>query len=409
MNDIQLISKATMRREAEKEMKGKDLELVPFSNPVLSGKFNRMNQEQMFNAVAASDRVGTRGNLSHMTYTGKYGTGFDVPMKWSDGKEMSARERINSGAFMSGNTLPVDWDNLWDAVRIDATVRKAAMPTVRQLIYNITTNPNFTRTINPTEISPFGVVFEENNGHGQAIPQGETLGGGFESITILIYAAGFTWDLMATLFDRTITPERLMDAVMVGANAKQDDIAISPILDFTYSGVQQTPANTASGAGRQELLYLTLEDAIDDLGDREHPVTGRKLSTSDLLVLAAPYDAKHIARVARGLPSVNEKEYPGLTEIRQVVEYDGESVILRDRTITYDGVTKGTAYMLIPASALSANGYMEIAIKRGLTVEVDLNPDVKTLAQEERAYWFAEGVWYKGIQYFVQEITLPAW
>jgi hypothetical protein len=52
---------------------------------------------------------------------------------------------------------------------------------------------------------------------------------------------------------------------------------------------------------------------------------------------------------------------------------------------------------------------MEIAVKRDLVMEMDQTPDVKTLAREERAWWFAEGVWYEGIQYFVQEITLPAW
>ena len=67
-----------------------------------------------------------------------------------------------------------------------------------------------------TEINNFGVVFERNNGHGQAVRQGETMGGGYDVFYILIYSAGFTWDLMASLFDNTITPERVMDAVMIG-------------------------------------------------------------------------------------------------------------------------------------------------------------------------------------------------
>jgi hypothetical protein len=410
MSDI-LVNKKIMKAEKEKAIMGKRIELVDFRTPVLSGKINRMSQEEMFKAINGSaDHV---GNIMSMNYSGKYGTpyegsGFNVPMKWGDGKTMTAREKINSGAFMSGNTLPVDWDNLWDAFRMDISVRKAAMPTIREFFYDVTTNPAFTRTMNPTEIDPFGIVFEENNGHGQAISQGETLGGGYDSITQMIYAAGFTWDLMAALFDRTITPERIMDAVMVGYNAKLDDIAMSPIINFSYSGVQQTGPNTTSGVGRQELLYLTLEDTLDDLGDREHPVTGRKISVTDVVVLASPYDARHIARVARGLQNTNEEKYPGLTEIRNVVEYDGEDIVLRDRTVSYSGVTSGTAYMAVPAGR-SNNEYMKIARKADLTVEIDQRPDVKTLSQEERAYWFCEAIYYKGIQYFVQEITLPSW
>ncbi len=386
--------------------------MADFSNPVLSGK-TKMSQEEKFKMIdkALSTSMITSKYNNTLTMSGKFASGFDVPMEWSDNTTMSTREKISMGAFtasMSGNTLPTDWENLWDAMKIDVSVRKAALPTIRGFIYNITNDPNFTRDIKPTEINNFGVVFEENNGHGEAVPQGETMGGGFDVFTILIYAAGFTWDLMASLFDRTITPERVMDAVMVGYNSLRDDLAISPILDFTYAGIQQTPPNALAGANRQELLYLTLEDAVDDLGDRNNPVTDRKLNVNDVLVLAHPFDARHIARVAAGLPSTNERVYSSLSEIRQVISYDAETIRLRDRTVTYSGVTKGKAYMLIPASAIE-QGYMEIAVKRDLVIEIDQTPDVKTLTQEQRAYWFAEGIWFEGIQYFIQEITLPAW
>jgi len=410
-----LISRKSLEQEAKMKIaKGEfgATQMATFSNPILSGK-TKMSQEEKFKMIdKVNESLITSQNFNDtILMSGKYQSGFDIPMEWSDNTVMSTREKISMGAFsakMSGNTLPVDWSNLWDAMKIDVSVRKAALPTIRQFIYNVTTDPNFTRDIKPTEINNFGVVFEENNGHGQAIPMGESMGGGYEVFSILIYAAGFTWDLMASLFDRTITPERVMDAVMVGYNAIRDDIAISPILNYSYSGVQQTPANATSGALKQELLYLTLEDAIDDLGDRDNPVTERKLNVSDVVILAHPYDARHISRVAMGLPSTNERAYPGISEISQVIAYDDEVIRLRDRKITYSGVTKGTAYMIIPASAVEQS-YMEIAVKRDLVVEVDSQPDVKTLTQEERAYWFAEGIWYEGIQYFVQEITLPTW
>lgn len=409
-----LISRNSLRTEAlARIQKGEapGMQLVDFSRPVLGSRFASMNNGTRLDAIekmTARDMIAS--NVSPVfTYTGKYGGGFHVPMKWSDGSTMSVYDRIVAGKItMAANTLPVDWTNLWDAIRIDVSIRKAGLPTIRQNIYNITRNPNFTRTINPTEITPFGVVFEENNGHGQAIPQGETTGGGFDSITMAIYAAGFTWDLIAELFDLTITPERIADAVSVGENALKDDLAISPILNFSYSGVQQTAAATLSGANRQELLYLTLEDALDDLGDRDNPVTDRALNVMDVVVLAHPFDARHIARVAAGLPSTNERVYSAISEIRQVIAYDTEVIKQRAKTTTYTGVTKGTAYMIIPASAIE-QGYMEIAIKRDLVVEIDSQPDVKTLTREQRAWWFAEAIWTEGIQYFIQEITLPTW
>jgi hypothetical protein len=35
---------------------------------------------------------------------------------------------------------------------------------------------------------------------------------------------------------------------------------------------------------------------------------------------------------------------------------------------------------------------------------------VKTLAREEKAWWFCEGMMYaEGLNYFIQKITLPSW
>ncbi len=410
-----LISRKSLQAEnRDKIMSGKGgaIKLVDFSRPFLSGHLNKMSQEdkfEMINRMTAGDMMASCMNPS-FSNSGKYGGGFYVPMKWSDGSTEGVYDRISSGKFqMAANTLPVDWANLWDAIRIDVSVRKAAIGTIRQFIYNITTNPNFTRTIKPTEITPIAMIFEENNGHGQAVTQGETTGGGYDSITILIYAAGFTFDLIAELFDLTITPERLADSIMVGEDALKDDLAIDPILIFSYGGTQQTAANALSNANRQELLYLTLEDGIDDLGDRNNPVTDRALNVMDVVMLAHPFDARHIARVSNGLPSTNERVYGEISEIRQVLAFDDEVIKQRAKTVTYSGVTKGTAYMIIPASALPANGYMEIAVKRDLVVEVDSQPDPKTLTREQRAYWFAEAIWTEGIQYFIQELTLPTW
>ncbi len=416
MNENLVISRKSLQAEAQAKIdKGTapGMKLVDFSRPMLSGRFDKMDQGKRFDAIKG---MNARDMLPSMVdpvfqHTKKYGGGFHVPMSWAgDDIKMSVYDRILSRQFqMSANTLPEDWTNLWDAIRIDVSIRKAGLPTIRQNIYNVTTNPNFTRQVNPTEITPIGIVFEENTGHGQAVNQGETTGGGFDTFNILIYAAGFTWDLIAELFDLTIMPERIADAVSVGENALKDDLAIAPIIAFGYTGVQQTAANTLSNANRQELLYLTLEDGLDDLGNRNHPLTDRALNVMDVVILAHPFDARHIARVASGLPSTNERVYSAISEINMVIAYDDEIIRQRTKTTTYSGVSQGTSYMIIPASALPAGGYMEIAVKRDLVIEIDTQPDVSTLTREQRAYWFAEGLWNHGIQYFIQELTLPSW
>lgn len=410
MNDVKMITKDYLRNEAkEKVRKG----IIPNREEMInlvvpSMKLNASNSDK-FDIVQRADHV-SGAILTRMEDIRSYGSAFDIPqpcmsLSAANKKEvsMSVREMIKSGVFMSSNSIPTDWQTLWDALRIDISIRKAALGTVRENFYNILNMPNSDKVFKATEFYPYGVVFEENNGEGQAVTQGESRGGQVESIEHLVYAAGFTWTLLAELFSGSIDPQRISDAVLLGYNAKQDDLSIAPILAYSYSGTQQTAAAVLSGANRQELLYLTLENAIDDIADREDPVTARDIMADDLRILAHPEDARHIARVMAGLPSTNERAYPSISEISRVVAYDGEDIPLRAKTVAYSGVTKGKAYLVKP------NRYMNVGIKRSLTLEVDRTPDVKTLAREERAWYFVEGQQTTGIASFIQEITLPTW
>lgn len=405
-------SRMTLAEEARDKIDNGKMKLKPvlFSSPILSGTFDKMSSQQKFDAIAgmtASSLIPTSLKAS-LKITGEYGSGFDVPMMWSDKKKTTVSQKLKDGVFMSSNTLPVDWQNLWDALRIDVTVKKAAMPTIRQFIYNIRTNSNFTRTLKPTELGRASIYFEKNNGHGQSVPQGEILGGGYETFDIEIYGAGFTWDLLGELFGLAITPDEMSNALILGENALKDDLAISPILNFTYAAEALTAASTV-GTARQEKWYNTLVDGRDGLRKREHPATGRKLDTSNIIALCSAFDAENVLDVAKGLPSVQDKTMNSLSWLKNVIAYEGETIELRDRTITYDGVPEGTVFLLIPASQLPAGGYMEIAVKESLVVETDLQPNVNNLSREQKAWWFAEGIWYKGIQYFIQKLTMPAW
>jgi len=415
MSDI-LTTKATLQDEFQRRMaKGE----VGISDPVgmtptiLGGRIEKANDDDMYKAVIAASGSARPMGSRLASHVSKYGSAYDIPMGWSDGTTASVRSRIASGKLKlpadpqaSTNTLTPDWENLWEAVRLDLTIRKMGEPTIRQYMYAERALPNASRSVNLSEILPFGVVFDENNGEGQAITQGESRGGKYDAVTMNLFAAGFTWTLLAELFDNSMDMGRLADAVAVGYGAKRDDNAIDPILNYSFGGAgsaDHTAAATLSGANRQELLYLTMQDAIDDISERKDPVTGREIDATGLVCLASEYDARHISKVVQGLPSTNERTYGGLSEVTRVLGYNGETINLRDRDVTYTGVTKGTAYLVKP------NRYMVIPIKRGLQVEVDMTPDVKTLARQERAYWFAEGVYTEGIQYFVQKITLPAW
>lgn len=405
-------------------------------NKKIAGSIDRLDQTYASPIVMAETRIGrdwktsgqsalwTRAFESGATALGQSGTDYSkadvyggaihVPQRWSDGKLESAYARVTSGRFeksakaaVTGNTLLPDWAQLWDALRMDITVRKNANPTVRQFLYNIYNRPDADRTNKLTEMLPYGTVFEKYNGTGDPVRQGDKGEGKAGTFDVNIYAAGFTWDLLAALFDRSLDMTMLADGVAAGYNAKLDDLAITPILGDIY-GVAGTAKHTAkaatTGAGRQELLYDTIENAIDDLGKRIDPVA-KKIDPSGSYLLCSGNVARHAARVVGGLPqNTNNKRLGAISELAGIVAYDGDTIIGRDGNTTYAGVGDTYAYIVKP------NRYMDIIVKRGLTTEIDTQPDVKTLAQEERAYYFAEGIYNKeGLANFVQKITIPTW
>lgn len=386
-------------------------------SPVLNGKSGKIIDIGTFDVAMKSREIGDRDLV--ITKPMRPGEAFHTPQPClsrldKDGtpQMMSVREMAKAGVFtdskMSSNNLITDWQTLWDALRIDISIRKTAKETIRQNFYNVLNMPDSDRSFQVDELYPWAVIFEENNGEGQSVTQGETRGGQSEALIHTIYAAGFTWTLLAELFDRSFDFDKLSEAVSIGYNAKRDDLSMAPILDFSYSGVQQTAASTV-GTGRQELLYNTLSDGIDDLFTRTDPITNRNIAANSLVLLVSPIDGHHVRQVISGFTSGSiggqdtPKNLPALSSISKIVEYDGEVIEGRAKTTTYTGVTAGTAYLA------KMNRYMNVAIKRPLQVETDLTPDVKTLATEERSWYFVETQQTTGIQYFIQELTLSAW
>lgn len=343
----------------------------------------------------------------NMTLSGKIQNGLEFSFK----KRGSIADRIMRGTFASGNTMLEDWTDLWDAVRLDITMRKAANPTIRQYLYDEIFMPDATKDIRISELYPYGFIFEKNNGEGQSVKMGANLGGASETIPMYIYAAGFTWTLLASLFDRTYDISRMTEGVAIGEAAKKDDLAVSPILDQDYGtvdtedsdGVIKWTGASDIGEYRQEKFVNTMMDGIDGFGEREDPVTHRKIVAENLVAFGTPKDMRHLAYVKNGLGKTTPENYDPLRQITQLVAYDGETIDMPNQTVTYTAPTDGYIYLI------KKNRYMKIPQKRKLTVEVDPQPDVERLAMEKRAWYFVEALYSEGTNYYIQKVTLPTW
>jgi hypothetical protein len=355
----------------------------------------------------------------NMKNTGQYSSGFDVPMPGLGGK--SVRMAVHDGDLdklrdivmgrgidpsMDGSSLIEAWQSLWDAQRIDLTIRKTSKATIREMIYNVADNPNADQTTNINEFFPHFFEFIENNGTGQAVDLGELRGGQVDTMQQVIYAAGLTWDLTKELFDRTLNMERINDGIATAEAGKKDDLAIKPITTANYTG-KTTVANTTSGATREELLHKTIQDGMDGIGLRRDPITQRRLSTNNAIILTDPLWAPRIQQVLGGTANMPAApgigRYPAIPGIRRVIGYEGERLTGNTKSVTYTDIPANTAYIIIP------NRRMLIGVKRNLQLEVNMNPNPLTLAREERAWWFCEGIYNDGITYFIQKVNMSSW
>lgn len=373
------------------------IESVGVSNLNLQGRLGTIDNAAIVNAIGNPVLQGPVG-ISSMA------SGLDVQLPGLKGRTM--RQVIQDKSLvMEGNSLLPGWKNLWDALRIDLTIRKLMRPTIRELIYNVMDTPNATRTMNITEMFPHAAVFKENNGAGQSVNQMELMGGQFDTATQKIYAAALLVDLQAVLFGNNFTDLSVNDAVAIGEAGLKDEHAMAPIFGFSYVAAALTAAFVLSGATRQELLYNTMLNGVDDLAKRKHPITGREIGADGLVVVATPYDARHIASViGGGFPSSNESgTYAAIESISRVIGYEPEIIVGEAGTTSYTPVTTGKAYLIKP------NQDMSVAVKRRLQLNVNMNPAPSTLTQEEKAWWYCEALRNVGIGTYVQEITLPTW
>lgn len=342
-------------------------------------------------------------------------SGFDVPLNEAkdtlntlikEGRLSNVANALyGKNLSATANSLPPEWQTLWDANRIDLTIRKVTRPTVRGLIYNETNTPLASQTMNLTEFYPHGIVFEENNGKGQSVRRGDLRAGEADTATQRIYAASLIVDLLATLFNNTYTDSSVNDAVAIGENGLKDDLALNPIFAHTYVAAAKTAANTG-GSTREQNLYRTMQDGFEELGERRDPITGRKLGATGLIILANPLDAQRIQSVLGGRFPAANSDGPFLSlesSVSRIIGYDPETIVTESETVTYNAVPTGIVYVIKP------NRRMAIAKKRDLQLNVNMNPNPGTLAQEDKAWWFCEAIFNKGIDDFIQEVTLPAW
>jgi hypothetical protein len=150
--------------------------------------------------------------------------------------------------------------DLLEKVRVDVDFGLADTPLLYQSLYDFIPGPFPGGAVQLNENTlQANVVFLQKFEGGEVVFG--TLAKGVPAVvTLQTYAAGFEWTEDMVVWDRTWEISLNNRAFGRAYNQLLNHLHLSPIIGFSYTGANQTPANT-TGATLQEDTLLTFKDA----------------------------------------------------------------------------------------------------------------------------------------------------
>ncbi len=326
------------------------------------------------------------------------------------------KKKFSSPNQMKANIshMPEDAKDFFDLIRLDITRRTLARQDIVPFICNVVANANFTNPTNPQWLYEYVAPFEKFEGKGDNINLVQIATGDKDAIYFTIWGVGFWQDLYNMLFNQIFDMGRVNDAVARGYTANKNDLIISQILDFAYPTEKQVAA--ATGDSLEDSYYITLNDAIEKLGTLKDPQTNREINILDgITLLCHSTKVRTIRRAINGRLQNGDdvRNLEPLTEINQIIPYNGDKLIYGEEEKDYRGIPTTKAYMFIPRSGF---WYLE---KRGLTMQTGPG-DVFAFTSNKDAWYYCDasysdqffggdtgGTTEEKEQGYIVEITLP--
>lgn len=277
------------------------------------------------------------------------------------------------------------------AAHIDITRMVEEQADYTSLLATEFTNEAYQKVITADNFFPFVGKFEEIRGTGDSAPLIEHATGEQYTATLSIKALGHDHSLSDMLFNDFYEFQKVLDAVAYARVDKRNDAIIGKIVNTSFTAKQSVAADTTSGATSDLLLYNTLDKADDALRKLLDPRTDREINVSNITLLVNSHDTKRINRVINGqlnaFGKTSARNVPALP-IDNIIEYDHgitDGWTYGKETLSYKGVTQGTAYMLVPRE------YLWVLNKRGLTRETS-EGNALSFSQEKNGWYYVDTV-----------------
>ena len=279
-------------------------------------------------------------------------------------------------------------------VTVEVAEAREDVTLLYQPIYRTLRSDDLPRNIDTNFTVNADVVFLQRWEAGEVI-FGRLTAGTPGTFPIVNYSGGFEWTRETEMFNENWRFELLTDAFGRAYNALLNHLHLSPILTYSYTAANQTPADATAGADIMTRMRNTLVAAYRTAAVANRPGSVLLAHSSDRFLLADSLSRRY-DNVGNVLPAIDFLD--------TVIFYDGMSITVGDKTYAYTGVTPGKSYLIRPREkfweAVKTEG------GRDFTIETDRMPDVTRRIAGQTAAHTYRGV-YADIANSVEEITHP--
>jgi hypothetical protein len=290
-------------------------------------------------------------------------------------------------------------DELLQKVVLDVELGREQVPALYGPIYERMEDANFPEQFEAKWAQYGSVIFYEHMEGGEvkfgslAAEQGPTA-------FIKGYSAGFEYTKELELFNQTFNLELLNRSFGEAHNAILNHLHLNPILSFAYKAANKTAVvfvdengkvlPDATGSHYILSLRATLKKGLKDARTAKRPGT---------ILLANSADQEDIKDALSSF-TVGATPYGALSGITDIIFYDGWDTQVGKKSLSYQAVAAGKAYLVRPK-----RGFKEL-IKQGLQINATMG-DQSRLVESQVIGDFWRGV-FAAVEENVQEITFPS-
>lgn len=271
------------------------------------------------------------------------------------------------------------------------------VPLLYEPIYNTIRDANLPKTINVNVLGPGGVIFEQVYEGGEV--KFGTVGESTKTVSLVHYAAGIEYSEELFLFNQTWQLGVIERAHGKAFNALMNHVHLYPIISYSYAAANQTAADS-TGSTSEEKYLRTIENGItnsrtDTSNPRPGPYT-LLVSTSDLWMIERALAQRH-------QDGANPSQSSAIGMIRNIIAYDGWTGTRGKKSVTYAGVSAGTAYLISAANQdMDFQSYEKVPFRAQ-----NGDGDLSRFIVEQVIYDWWGGVYSNPIA-AVEELTWPS-